>query len=187
MKKNILLKKILRLISVITFVMTSNVFAIGPLAGLAGVPVLGGIMGAKAGSAKALLSQAADVVIYLKLFLFILFTFSFAFFMLWIFSFVRRKLKQRRLNKVIRLLELLHSRMISEKNGEISSGKGASKNDLLKEISGLMKKASFKKLVNFHLEARFVRALVILCEDKIEIKAQVSLVDRWQQVFMLQA
>jgi hypothetical protein len=187
MKRHTLLNKILRIIAITTFVITGNTFAIGPiLGGLAGVPVLGGIVGTKAGSAKALLSQAADVIIYLKLFLFILFVFSFGFFALWICSFLCRKLKQSRLNKIVRLLELVQSRMISMKNGEISSGKGASREDLIKELCELMKKPSFKKLINYHLEARFVRALVIVRENKIDIKDQISLIDRWQQVFMLQ-
>ena len=195
MKKNTLcrwnhstLKKLLRIITIITCVITGKTFAIGPLIGvLAGVPVFGGILGSKASSAKQLLSQAADVVLYLKFFLFVLFAFSVGLCSLWIVSLVRRKVRQRRLNKMIELLALVQSRMISTKNGEISSGRGVSQEDLLKKVCGLMKNASFKKLINSHLEARFIRALVILRENQIDAKEQINLIDRWQQVFMLQA
>jgi len=182
---NTLLSKLYRILSLQIIFLFGRMFAIGPvIGGFSTLPVLGSIFfGSKAGSSKELLSRAADAILCIELLVLVLFVFSFLFLVLFLYSYLKAKIKQRRLNKIVELLTLLKSGMISEKDGEIS--RGSSRDDQLKRLFEFMKKPSFKKLLNSHLSIRFLRALIIVRENEVGIKDQINLIDRWQQTFVL--
>lgn len=167
----------------LAFLINCSSYAFGPViaGGVLALPLFGGVASAAKGDLSAL-NRAEILVGFLKIFLLCLVFAALVFVIFQTICFITRLVRLSIGSKVMNSLSQLSSEVAMQKSGvSIKS----LKNDLISELLSFSKLRRFSWYINQNSRELFVKALMLVKENKISLDDQYFLLDHWNRKFGL--